>query len=436
VSLARTERSPTRTRNGWLLAALAVASACGGCHPRGPERIVLVVVDTLRSDHLSVYGSQVETPHVDALAARGQVFTEVFASFHQTSMSMAAMFTGRTPSIESGDPRKPLAWNSSTWCGLARFLDDPSTDTCIPRSLPTLAERLQEAGYWTVGVASNQFLYEPSGFGRGFDDWTEVDEREPVAGPRSRQGLADPYRSRYWRTVNEAVFRAVDRAPRRFFLYVHYIDVHDYRFQKQSYAEAVAVADHALGRLMAGLEQRGLVDGAVVVFTSDHGERLGEDHRFPGELPRNVGHFGNPSFEEVLRIPLIVAPPVFPDTGRFLRTEDLYTLVQEIAGVEVEPASDTEADELFVSEQKFRTYRKGRWKVSFRREDGRAFLYDLEADPQQLDNVSKKYRLQVLTHRNRVNQLTGDLGTQLAVERGLSEEDRQRLRILGYLEEE
>jgi arylsulfatase A-like enzyme len=408
------------------------------CGPSPPERIVLIVVDTLRSDHISVYGSEVQTPNIDALAARGQVFENLLASFHQTSMSMAAMFTGRTPSIESGDPREPLAWNSSTWCGLARFASGAPDETCIPRAVPTLAERLREAGYHTIGVASNQFLYEPSGFGRGFDDWTEVDRRKPIPGPPSRKGIANPLESRYWRVVNQAVFEALERgAHRRTFLYVHYIDVHDHLFYKQrSYAESVVVMDQAIGHLFEELEQRGFLGDAVVILTSDHGERLGEDHAFPGEFPNTGGHYGNPSFEEVLRVPLIVAPPVFEDTSRFLRTQDVFYVVQEIAGLAPERAADTSPMELFVGELLYRTYREGRWKSTLRRSDGKAFLYDLETDPDEIHDLSQQKRLLVLRHRLRLNQLTQELRAESAPKAELSEEDKERLRILGYLDDE
>jgi hypothetical protein len=55
------------------------------------------------------------------LAARGQRFSNYTAAFHQTSMSMGALFTGRTPSLEFNRVERPLFWNSSTWCGLIRF---------------------------------------------------------------------------------------------------------------------------------------------------------------------------------------------------------------------------------------------------------------------------------------------------------------------------
>ena len=427
-----------RPRRAALALLVALGAACGepGSSPGdGPQRVVFIVVDTLRSDHLSPYGGDVPTPNVAALAARGQVFSNVRASFHQTSMSMSAMMTGRTPSIETGDPRNPLPWNSSTWCGLARH-SAGADDTCIPRSVPTLAERLREAGWWTIGVVSNQFLYEPSGFGRGFADWREVDERKPVMGPRSREGVEDPRRSRYADVVNREVFAAVDRAPAgRTFLYAHYIDVHDYAYLRLSYAKAVERMDRALGELLAGLEERGFLEDSVVIFTSDHGERLGESHAFPGELPNNRGHFGNPSFEEMLRIPLIVVPPLGEDGSRLLRTQDFFGLLHRIAGLEPPPPADTSPDEIFVSELFYRTYRQGRWKSALRRSDGKAFLYDLESDPEERHNVAAERPLRVLAHRNRSNELTDALASDAAPVEELSESDRARLRALGYLQE-
>jgi arylsulfatase A-like enzyme len=363
------------------------------------------------------------------------VFSNVFASFHQTSMSMSAMMTGRTPSIESGDPTDPLPWNSSTWCGMARF-SAGAHDTCIPRSLTTLAQSLQQAGWWTVGVVSNQFLYEPSGFGRGFERWVEADERKPVAGAASRKGVEDPAHSRDWEKVNRAAFAAVEAVPedRRSFLYVHYIDVHDYRFLGLSYAKGVERMDEGLGQLLTGLEERGFLEQAVVILTSDHGERLGEEHNFPGELPNNFGHYGNPSFDELLRIPLVIAPPLFDDTSRLLRTQDFYGLLQGIAGLEPLAPSDTNPDEIFVSEMFYRTYQTGRWKSTFRRSDGRASLYDLEADPEELQDLAEQKPLRVLALRQRANALTESLAAAAPIQE-LSDEDRERLRALGYLDE-
>jgi uncharacterized sulfatase len=415
--------------------ALLALLGCGASGPRPPERLILIVIDTLRRDHLGVYGGSVPTPNIDALAARGQAFTNVVASFHQTSMSMGALFTGRTPSFESDDATRTLSWNGHTWCGLARLAQAPGSDPCIPPSVPTLAEALRETGYWTIGVASNQFLYEPSGFSRGFDDWVEVDERLPVAGAASRRHQKDAYNSRTWRTVNQAVASALERRPNdRFFLYVHYVDVHDYRFQKMSYADAVKLMDMAIGELFAALERESLLDDAVVVLTSDHGERLGELHGNPGDLPNTFGHYGNPSFQENLRIPLIVAPARFDHPGKFLRSQDLFNLLLEIAGVPRAPALDTEPDELFVGELEYRTYRQGRWKSLVRRSDGLHLLYDLQLDPVEREDLAAREPDVVAAHRQRIDELSRSLVAKNVPKRELSKSERERLRALGYLE--
>ena len=147
--------------------------------------------------------------------------------------------------------------------------------------------------------------------------------------------------------MNRAAVAALNRRPRdKFFLYVHYVDVHDYVFQKTTYAEAVKEMDQGVGRLLAQLESAKLLEDAVVVLASDHGEQLGEMHNFPGEFPKSFGHYGNPSFQEQLRIPLIVAPARGGDPHRFLRTQDIFDLLLEIAGAPREPSRDIEPDEL------------------------------------------------------------------------------------------
>jgi arylsulfatase A-like enzyme len=431
--LAALPRCARLARIALLATLLAAPLACSLGGPKPPDRLVLILIDTLRRDHLGVYGSPTPTPNIDALAARGQVFTQVVSSFHQTTMSMGSLFTGRTPSMEAGGTQV-LSWNGDNWCGMARLALRPGSDICLPSGVPTLGEAMREAGYWTIGIASNQFLYEPSGFSRGFDDWVQVDDRPPVAGKASRQRLANGHQSRTWHAVNRAAVAALNRRPRdRFFLYVHYVDVHDYVFHKTTYAEAVKGMDEGIGRLIAQLESAGLLEGAVVVLTSDHGEQLGEMHNFPGEYPGSFGHYGNPSFQEQLRVPLIVAPARGGNPDRFLRTQDVFGLLLEIAGVRREPSQDLEPDEHYVGEARYRTYRKGRWKSFLRRSDGRHFLYDLEADPLEKSDVAARFPEVTAAHAARIEQLTRSLAASGVPQRELSEAERERLRALGYL---
>ena len=95
-------RTAMLTRRGRLMTCLPICLMLGACVRPVPERIVLIVIDTLRRDALSCYGGSTPTPNIDGLAAQGQLFSNALGSFHQTTMSMGAMFTGRTPSLESG----------------------------------------------------------------------------------------------------------------------------------------------------------------------------------------------------------------------------------------------------------------------------------------------------------------------------------------------
>lgn len=411
-----------------LLVAVATSIGCSDTSPR--ERIVLIVVDTLRRDHLSPYGSELSTPTAQALADRGQVFSNFVASFHQTTMSMAALFTGLTPSMETADPRAPLRWTGRNWCGMRRFAVSP-LEPCIPSNLTTLAESLQGAGWYTVGVVANALLFAPSGFERGFDVYAEVG-----AADTSNMRPADARAQRSAPFVREAVRGAIADLPEQpLFLYVHYVDVHDWTYVDMEYGEAVEQLDRELGLLMDDLETAGLLEGATVILTSDHGEALGERHAMKGSRT----HLGNPSFQPVLEIPLIVAPAVWGDTDRMLRTQDLTALIEQLAGVpsqaRVGPSQRGLADdELLLSEIRYMTFRRGKWKSMFHRKRPKAWaLFDLEADPGETVNLLGQEPRIVEQHLKRIQELNASFATSTDADDQQTAEDRARLHALGYL---
>lgn len=385
-----------------------------------PARIILVVIDTLRRDHVDSGSDVVSTPNLDALAERGQRLDPVVASFHQTTMSMAALFTGRTPSLESEEGTASLEWNGRNWCGMRRFAAD-GEDACIPAALPTLAEALAERGYWTAGVATNPLIFRPEGYDRGFDTWIEVRDDDDSADGRS----------------GEAANRAVEallasRPSDRFFLYVHLMDAHDYQLEERGYRDSVALADRALGDLVATLDGQGLLDDAFLLVTADHGERLDDRHVVRG----TTSHHGNPSFEEVLRIPLLMVPAFFPEgIPGVLRGEDLNRLIKRVAGIQDLGPHDLEPGELFVSETRYQTYRLGRWKA-YRPRGGELVLVDLQADPGEQRDVAAEHPDVVESIQKRMDELSTSLAAkgEVAPPTGLSEEDKRRLQAVGYLE--
>jgi len=417
--------SARRALVGALLAALSLACA----EPDPPERIVLIVIDTLRRDALSAYGGAARTPNIARLAAQGKAMRHATSSYYQTSMSMGALFTGRTPSIESGERAQTLRWNANNWCGMARFGD--GDEPCLPFEVGTLGETMRRQGYWTLGVASNPLTFEPAGFERGFNEWVEVQAGDAMAfmafNPRT---LPKWCQQRDGSKVNAAVFEALERRPNdHFFLYVHYMDVHDWFDGRVPYLETVEAVDAAVGRLLDHLEERGLLEGTAILLTGDHGEVLDEVHG----LPTNPRHIGNPAFEQVLGVPLVVKGiEVEDDADAPIRTEDLLGLLARTAGAPQPRAGDLDPGELFVTELGWQTYRSGRFKSFWRRSDASVFLVDLEADPGELRDVSAEHPEIVAKHRSRIAALTRDLAAREASDAPIGSDDLDRLRALGY----
>jgi hypothetical protein len=360
------------------------------------------------------------------------VYPSNFGSFHQTTMSMSAMFTGRVPSLETPDPKRPMPMTGRTYCGMARFHGREPDEQCIPGSLRTLGEVMKDSNYETIGVVSNALLFRPFGLDQGFDEWIEVGEDRVPRNPKQRQTLMRVYASRSGSAVNTAVKDALARRTSdRFFLYVHYMEVHDYSGGRRAYAKAVGKADWMIADLLHTLEKEGLSDGTTFVFASDHGERLGEKHLVPG----TKGHEGNPSFAEVLRIPLIISPAPKDDRGEGLvRTADLYRILAGLAGAEVHEDETLGDDEIYLSETLWQTYQRGRWKSFVRRSDDRLFLVDLLRDAGETRDVSSLHPKIAARHRRRIAAIAKSLSKSFDTAPVLTEKDEERLRALGYVE--
>jgi arylsulfatase A-like enzyme len=398
-----------------------------------PDRVVLIVVDTLRRDHVGVYGGRAETPHIDKLAARGQVAPRALASFPSTTMSMGALFAGLTPSIESGNSERSLPWTSETWCGLSRVAP-PGSKTCFPAGIPTLPEQMRTADFETIGVTSNPLLYRPAGFERGFDIWEEAGAPDGSAGP-GNEGGSRLTQGAYGGTTAGSVISAVraalgKRSRDRFFLYVHFMDAHDFELAGVSYAEGVKRADAGVGQLLQLLGEQGLLEDSLVVLTSDHGERLGEKHPVEGRDQ----HFGNPPFDYLLRVPLISVPPLFEFPHYAARSQDLAQLILARAGALAgRPPVFLSVSEVFLSEWDWQTLRSGRWKGAFRRDGSRALLFDLKEDPGEKTDLSEVYPDRLNRMRYRVSILTREYSGSSS-HQGIQPAEVEPLRSMGDIE--
>jgi arylsulfatase A-like enzyme/Tfp pilus assembly protein PilF len=257
-----------------------------------PLNIVLVTLDTLRTDRLSCYGSdRVSTPNIDAFASEGVLFSNAATTVPFTLPAHSSILTGLYP------PGHGVREN------VGYSLDD---------GVPTVAELLSGAGWSTAGFVSAFVLDGRWGIGSGFetyfDDFDLSGFENPNLSSVQRRGDA---------TLAEAV-RWLDSRPadRPFFLWLHLYDPHDpyeppepwaSRYADRPYDGEVAFTDSLVGDLRRALEDRGLLSSSMVILTSDHGEGLG-DH---GESSH--GFF---LYDSTVHVGLIVRMPGGEPAGR------------------------------------------------------------------------------------------------------------------------
>lgn len=351
--------------------------------PSGPPSILLISLDTTRADRLGSYGHDgADTPTLDRLAARGLVFDKALTPVPITLPAHASLLTGRLPRHHGVHDN-----------GMHRLPDD----------VPTLAEILAGAGYRTGAAIGAAVLDRQYGLDRGFERY---DDNVGAFG-----GLAIPERNAT--QVTDAALRLADGLTGRFLLFVHYFDPHaDYRppppfasrFHGRLYEGEIAYVDSELGRLLAGLESRGLLRNTVVLVTGDHGEGLGEH----GESTHGVF-----LYDSTLHIPMILVAPERVAPGRrvshLVSLTDVLPTLLDLARVAApagldgrsllalpDPADATATADVWLPlESNFGLSSYG-WAPLVGLTDGRlkwigaptAELYDLVADPREQDNLA------------------------------------------------
>ncbi|MCP4360748.1 MAG: sulfatase [Chloroflexi bacterium] len=278
--------------------------------------IILIIVDTLRINHVSTYGyARPTTPHLDGRIAQEGVRFEAHTSSPWTCPSNAALMTGRIPS-ETG----------ASW--------ETIGDT-LPDSEKTLAEYLHEAGYYTAGFTSRPYCIRGDlGFNQGFDhyddglannntngpvraadlnllvtDWLSASWTPVISGsqplflftyyfdPHTEYDPPPPYDilydAAYTGTLTPAIFGHGETAKSGQLV----LSARDLQYLNALYDGEITYWDFYLGQLLDELESRHLMQNTLIIVTTDHGEMLGEH----GEW----SHAGS-LYEEVVRVPMLM----------------------------------------------------------------------------------------------------------------------------------
>ena len=410
--------------------------------------VLLVVIDTLRADHLGAYGHTVATsPNLDRFAASGIRYAQAGSPASWTLPSFGAFVTGQYPSGH----------------GAGLNNGEKNTQSPLDPSVPTLAERMAARGYRTGAIVTNPYLKRSFGISRGFDTYSDALglAHMPMFVQPLRMLTIPVMSGRYFYRpadimVDEAIdwWDAMESGPR--FLMLHLMDPHDPYNPPAEYAaligephempvlnqydQEIRFTDAELGRLLDH------VDSETWVFvTSDHGETFGE-HENP--YPRDHWPFtrhGHTLYEELTHVPLMVRGPALAPAviERPVRAFDVVPTIVRIAGAdalagdghslpEVTGGDATNAHAVGAQAMRFGTEKRSARVGSLKLIETRwgDELYNLTEDPGELHNLAASQpedveRLRVVLPNE------ADAGATQAID----EETARQLEALGYMQD-
>jgi len=418
--------------------------------------VILIVVDTLRADHVSAYGYfRKTTPHIDALSGESVVFDHALSPAPWTTPAVASLFTSNEPAVLGFEGEEPVE---------------------LDESFVTLAEVFKRNGYTTLAAVSHDFVGTKLKFNQGFDSFDQSQARG--YGHISSPGVTD------------AALALIEKHQgEEFFLFVHYFDPHydfilhpefdfdpDYRGSIKSgeymdrllakgpsmteadrrhllaiYDSEIRFTDEHIGRLLAGLKRLGLYDGSLIVLTSDHGEEFGEraDHW--------VGHTKK-LYQDLIHVPLIIRPPggtprvnvkepaglidVAPTIVSRLALKTPRSFRAEGLSLDLSGKGGPESRPIFSETRrwaKLQSVVRNGWKLIYDLSRGGQELYDLNEDPGETRDLAAarpkergELRALLWSWRAKIARLRS--GIKIVPKRPLFDDaEKARLRSLGYI---
>jgi len=305
--------------------------------------VVLLTVDTLRADHMGYYGyCRRVSPAIDRLASEGVVWRRMVAAASGTVPSFATIFSGKYP----------VCHGVADQAGV------------LPDWVPTLAERLKEAGYKTYGLSTNGHLTEKQGFAQGFEVFLELgdlrahevaDAVKPLLEEAATGGehffwihLMDPHNEyrpesgQFEAFLSDRLYMS-ERIPVVQYGSYHGLNIGrtlkrpyepweaDVGYQTALYDGEILTADDGVGTLLELIDENGLMEDTVLFFTADHGETLYRGSRDP------VFNHALDLYESTIHVPAIAWAPGRLSGGveveGIVRHVDVFPTVLALAGL-------------------------------------------------------------------------------------------------------
>jgi len=412
--------------------ACEIVQAANTPSAKRPPNVILITIDTVRADHVGCYGyKDIQTPTLDALAHDGIVFERAVSQVPLTWPSHAVILTGNYPFQN----------------GVQDF-----TGTPLDQRFRSVAQAFRQNGYATGAVVSAFVLDRSWGLARGFDFYD--DAFAPEAFANRDLGLVD---RRAGESVDRALIWLKKHSQRPFFFWLHLYDPHSSydppepfhsQYKGHLYDGEIAYADRELGRLVAWLKSAQLYRSSLIVFLSDHGESLGEH----GE--QEHGFF---VYNATVHVPMIVKPPAGSGiravrNPRVVETTAVAPTLLEAAGIHDGMNGQIQSSSLISTpgggdepaySETFYPFSSFGWSPLHGLESSRYHyidapqpeLYDLNADPEEKNNVAAQQTAMVAVFKDKLQKLLRSRPYSPTSEStsGLTPDALDKLRALGYV---
>jgi len=395
------------------LVLFCVGFSLSGCTKKDSKpNVILLVIDTLRSDMLPVYGEHSDlAPFMTELGKQGVVFKNAFSTSSWTAPATASILTGLYP-LEHGI----LMGRRSTRKLHGR---DPSTKlNAIPKEVTTIAEIMKENGFATFAAVDNGNIREDSGFAQGFDKFATF---QNVGGDNINKTILD--------------WASGIKKSERYFLYIQYMDPHHPYIEhekwfkggdkhgmerlKYAYQSEVSFTDEKVKEIYQAL---GWDKNTIILITSDHGEEFGE---------HGAGGHGKTLYNEVTNVPFIV---YYPDgqlksglREDYVGSIDALPTLVELAGLKLKhevtghsllpllKVSNTSPQDRLIYSHLWKTQKAGsivemkssiktRKKLILSSKAKKDFYFDLEKDPFERHNIAGKHSTAVAASTKELNE--------------------------------
>jgi choline-sulfatase len=409
-----------------ILTLIVIAVSLASCGTETPSAtikatnapVILISIDTLRSDHLPMYGYKgVQTPALDSLRADSILFENAWSHCPMTLPSHVSMLTGLLPTQH--DVRNNLGY---------RF--HASRNATVPSIL-------KQHGYTTGAAVSSFVLRGETGLAEAFD-WYE-DSIRPEAGSAfieyQRSGAETAALATAWIEQNKA---------KPFFLMLHLYEPHVPYAPPEPFASQysnrydgeIASSDRIVGKFLEALKKQGIYDRAIIVLTSDHGEGFGEH----GEEQHSIL-----LYRELLQIPLVLKLPVSERKGTTVtapaQLADIAPTILGILGIDAPKMSGSSLLELNAVRPLYAETMYPRIQLGWSEltsvieypyqliESPRPELYDLARDPGERNDLAATERRKAASMRKWLEAQQ----TPLRPPEEVDAETSAKLTALGYI---